>query len=233
MNNKVSLLRRFPVVAVVVFAVTATTSVAQFFVTGMLTSLQRDADRISAGQWWRPVTSMFVQDGGVAGTVFNLATLLLIGAIAEQLVSRPRWLVGYFGGGLVGESAGALGWQPVGGGNSVAVNGLAGVVIVCLLTRRGAPDQLTQTAALLVSLYAVVEVLSTFHNALAVPIGCAVCVAGFNVLRARNTTLAIRIATVLAPLCAVFLLARTDIHGAALTGGLVIGAISLAVARRR
>jgi hypothetical protein len=80
------------------------------------------------------VTSLFVQDSGIAGTVSNLLFLVLIGTIAEQVVSRPRWLLHYFGVGLASEFVGYL-WQPVGGGNSIAICGLSGAVAVALWQR--------------------------------------------------------------------------------------------------
>jgi membrane associated rhomboid family serine protease len=51
------------------------------------------------GDWWRTLTSLFVQDGGVAGTVSNLAFLLVMGVLTEQVLAAWQWLVCYFGPG--------------------------------------------------------------------------------------------------------------------------------------
>jgi membrane associated rhomboid family serine protease len=123
-------LRRFPVVTAVVFAVTGLSNALQFLVPGMLARLERAPAGLH-GDWWRTGTALFVQDGGVAGTLSNLAFLVAAGAVAEQVTSRPRWLLGYFGAALAGEFAGYA-WQPYGGGNSIAICGLAGVVAVAL-----------------------------------------------------------------------------------------------------
>ena len=126
-------LRRFPVVTAVVFAVTGVSNVLQFLVPGMLVRLERAPAGLH-GDWWRTGTALFVQDGGVAGTLSNLAFLVAAGAVAEQVTSRPRWLLGYFGAALTGELAGYA-WQPYGGGNSIAICGLAGLVAVALWHR--------------------------------------------------------------------------------------------------
>jgi membrane associated rhomboid family serine protease len=126
-------LRRFPVVTAVVFAVTGLSNVLQFLVPGMLAGLERAPAGLH-GDWWRTCTALFVQDGGVAGTLSNLAYLVAAGAVAEQVTSRPRWLLCYFGAALVGELTGYA-WQPYGGGNSIAICGLAGVVAVALWRR--------------------------------------------------------------------------------------------------
>jgi membrane associated rhomboid family serine protease len=65
----------------------------------------------AAGDWWRTFTALLVQDGGVAGTISNLAFLLVLGAMAEQVLGVGRWLVCYLGAGLVGELAGLGGSQ--------------------------------------------------------------------------------------------------------------------------
>jgi membrane associated rhomboid family serine protease len=65
----------------------------------------------AAGDWWRTFTALLVQDGGVAGTISNLAFPLVLGAMAEQVLGVGRWLVCYLGAGLVGKLAGLGGSQ--------------------------------------------------------------------------------------------------------------------------
>jgi membrane associated rhomboid family serine protease len=122
--------RRFPAVTLTVSAVTASINALQFAVRGTLQHLERTPAGLH-GDWWRTFTSLFVQDGGAAGTAFNLTLLLVVGVLAEQVVSRPQWLLQYFGVGLAVELL-AYSWQPTGGGNSIAVFGLAGAVVVAL-----------------------------------------------------------------------------------------------------
>jgi rhomboid protease GluP len=95
----------------------------------LLTHLQRDWTAIGDGQVWRLVTSLVVQDGGLAGTVFNLVSLFVIGSAAEAVWDARQWVVLAL---VSGVGAQLWGWlvQPVGGGNSVAVFGLAGSLAV-------------------------------------------------------------------------------------------------------
>ena len=117
-------LQRPPVATAVVFVVTAVTSVLGLVRPEVLAALQRTPEGLD-GDWWRSFTALSVQDGGVVGTVSNLAFLLVLGTLAEQVLGSRRWLVCYFGAGLAGELAGYA-WQPRGAGDSVAICGLAG-----------------------------------------------------------------------------------------------------------
>jgi membrane associated rhomboid family serine protease len=216
-------LRRLPLVTAVVFGVTALSDVAQFLVPGMLAHLER-APAGMHGDWWRTGTALFVQDGGVAGTVSNLLFLVLVGAVAEQVVSRPRWLLCYFATGLVGEIAGYA-WQPHGAGNSVAICGLAGAVAVALW--RG-EARLPRFAPTIVLLWCGALSASVWFPLMAIGVVAAVAVraaAERGVATGRWTA-----AGVLAT--AVALTAARDIHGAALLAGLVI-ASALALSVRR
>jgi membrane associated rhomboid family serine protease len=107
------------------------------------------------GELWRAVTSLFVQGGGISGTVFNLTILLLIGAVAEQHLGARRWLIVYLGAGVVTEFL-ALAWQPEGAGNSIAVFGLAGAMAAW---PRGARTGLAQTLIRLVAAAAALALL--------------------------------------------------------------------------
>jgi hypothetical protein len=97
--------QRLPVVTAVVFVVTATTSVLGLMVPGMLEVWQRAPQGLH-GDWWRTFTALLVQDGGVAGTISNLAFLLVLGAMAEQVLGpdggwratwAPGWSVSWLG----------------------------------------------------------------------------------------------------------------------------------------
>jgi membrane associated rhomboid family serine protease len=124
---------RFPVVTAAVTAVTVATNAVQLSVPGVLERFERTPAGLH-GEWWRTVTALFVQDGGIAGTVSNLLFLVLVGTVAEQVLTGPRWLLHYFGVGLATEFVGYL-WQPVGGGNSIAICGLTGAVALALWRR--------------------------------------------------------------------------------------------------
>ncbi|WP_239154185.1 rhomboid family intramembrane serine protease [Amycolatopsis sp. FDAARGOS 1241] len=116
-----------------VFLVTAAALVAQPAVPGLLDHVRRDGAAIDAGQWWRLLTGMFFQDGGLFGGIFNLAVLAVFGALAESSFGRVRWIALYFGCGLFGQFLSYLWLRPVGAGNSMCVAGLLGALAVALL----------------------------------------------------------------------------------------------------
>lgn len=117
---------RRPWLTVVVCAVTAAMAIAQWSQPELLVLLGRTPAALH-GEWWRMVTALVVQDGGVIGTGSNVLFLAVIGAIAEQVISRRAWLVQYVGVGVAVELL-AQWWQPVGAGNSIAVCGLTGAI---------------------------------------------------------------------------------------------------------
>lgn len=128
---------RFPIAAVLLLFVVGIPSILQFFQPAILVLFQRDLTRFMHGEWWRLVTPLFVQDGGLAGTSFNLVSLLLVGVLAEQLWGSLAVLLIFFIGGIAGEIAG-FAWQPMGAGNSVANFALAGgILVACLISRPG------------------------------------------------------------------------------------------------
>jgi len=95
----------------------------------LLSLFERNTTEIVKGEWWRIVTALFFQDGWIAGGLTNIALLLAIGSLCEQVWPRSDWLVIGIGGALIGELLG-LGWEPVGAGNSIATCSLAGSLLV-------------------------------------------------------------------------------------------------------
>jgi membrane associated rhomboid family serine protease len=138
-----------PVMTILMAVAIGIPTMLQFVFPTILTTLERDTTRFLAGDWWRIVTALFVQDGGVIGSVFNLVSLLLVGSVAERVWGRRRWLMVFFGCGVLSEIVG-LAWQPVGAGNSVANFGLAASVAAwCLVSSRLLPVRLVAAVALL------------------------------------------------------------------------------------
>jgi membrane associated rhomboid family serine protease len=196
--------------------VTAGVSLTQLGVPGLLDRLER-SPAARHGEPWRLLTSLLVQDGGVPGTVSNLGALVVLGVLAEAVTSRVHWLVGYLGAGFVGEIAG-LWWQPVGGGNSVAVCGLSGLLTVAA-ARSGSA---LSSAAPLAVLVWVSLLLGGQAPELVVP-GVVVAVTvqhlGRRVPQLRYVVPVAAVGT------AAVLVGARDIHGAALAGGLVVACL--------
>jgi len=212
-------MRRFPWLTVVVFSVTLAVNVAQFAFPRVLDQLQRMPAGLH-GQWWRTATALLVQDGGALGTASNLAFLAVLGVAAEQAVTRPRWLMAYLGAAAVGEFAGYA-WQPIGGGNSVAVCGLAAVCAVALWrdTANLPVFALPATALWLGALLSMQWYPLIVLGIVVIPLS-----------RRLSTNAAGRLVLGFAVVVGAVLTAMRDIHGAALLAGLVIA--PLAVRRR-
>lgn len=223
-------LRRFPLVTVVVLAVTAACAVAQALVPGMLAALER-APVTLHGQWWRLGTSLFVQDGGLIGTLSNLLFLVLVGAMAEQVLTRPSWLLHYFAPGVATEFV-ACAWQPTGAGNSIAICGLAGALAVTLWRGAARPrpgGRADARAAVVARPHpAMVPILMLWCGALAGTLSPAVSapavvagvvLAGLARIGRRRGLAVERPAAVVIALTGAGLAAATNVHGAALLIG--------------
>jgi hypothetical protein len=128
-GDVVRVLRRPPLAAVVLWLVVAIPSLLQLAFPGLLRTLERDPDQIRQhGQWWRLFTSAVVQDGGIAGTVFNLVILAIIAVLAIAAWGSVRGLI-IFAVGVVGfDLATTFAWPFVGAGNSAATFTLAASV---------------------------------------------------------------------------------------------------------
>jgi rhomboid protease GluP len=123
-----------PWLTITVAVVTGGGLLVEELVPGTLAALER-TPAATDGEPWRWITSLVVQDGWLLGGAFNIAALVLAGIALERVVSRWVWLTAYVGGGLVGQVFGHY-WQPVGGGDSVAVCGLVGLLVVLLAFAR-------------------------------------------------------------------------------------------------
>ena len=84
--------RGWPWATTVALLIVGLPTLAQFTVApSLLQNLERNWILISHGQVWRLLTSLVVQDGGVAGAIFNLVALAMIGFAAEKLWGVKRW----------------------------------------------------------------------------------------------------------------------------------------------
>jgi membrane associated rhomboid family serine protease len=118
-------LRRPALGAAGLWLAVAVPSLAQVLFGELLRRLQRDPELIRHGQWWRLVTSGVVQDGGIPGTVFNLAVLAVIAVLAVRVWGTVR-AASLFLVGLVAFNLAATFASPaVGAGNSAATFALA------------------------------------------------------------------------------------------------------------
>ena len=126
--------RQLPYATLLLTLTIAIPTILQFFFPALLQMFERNYERFLAGDWWRIITPLFVQDGGLSGSIFNLVSLVLVGSVAERLWDSQRWLVIFFAGGILSQIVG-FAWQPVGAGNSIANFSLAASIAVFCLVR--------------------------------------------------------------------------------------------------
>jgi rhomboid protease GluP len=143
--------RGFPAATITALVVVGVPTLLQLSVVpSLFSSLERDRTAIGDGEVWRLVTSLVVQDGGLAGSVFNLASLAIVGVIAERVWGAKRWAAIALASGVAAQLWGLV-VQPVGAGNSVAVFGLAASVAAVAVMSGNRTTRIPATASLLVA----------------------------------------------------------------------------------
>jgi rhomboid protease GluP len=117
------------VVIIVVFVVDLLTG-------SRLTELGADQrDLVLAGQWWRPLTSIFLH-GGLLHILFNSWALYQLGALFEILLGSGSLLAVFLTTGLAGSCASLMWSRNPSVGASGAIFGLMGALIAFLFHRR-------------------------------------------------------------------------------------------------
>jgi membrane associated rhomboid family serine protease len=219
--------RPLPILTLVAVGVALVAGIVQYAFPGVSHALERTPP-FSDSEWWRAATSLLVQTLGWYQVLGNLVTLAVFGTLVEWRLGRAWWLALVIAG-TVGGQVAAYGWREAGGGDSIAVCGLAGGLAIELLTQpRSRPDRsqlrpiesLEHTAAYLVALYVAGLTgwgLFSARAALAAVAVAAVGVGSLKAVRVRHVNLAAVGAT---PPCAFALLISHDLHGAALTAGM-------------
>ena len=140
-------------------------TLAQFTVApSLLQNLERNWILIRDGQVWRLLTSLVVQDGGIAGAIFNLVALATIGFAAEKLWGGKRWTAIALSGALGAELWGKI-VQPIGAGNSVAVFSLAASIAIIAVLRGAGVQRLLGLISLVGA--AVLLIICDIHGAAA------------------------------------------------------------------
>ncbi|WP_330296951.1 hypothetical protein [Streptomyces sp. NBC_00503] len=97
--------RRIPWAAVGLTTLALTAVAVQFLWSGAMDAF--DSDPAKSG-WWRVLTSVFMQNGGLLGGAWNIATLAVIAALAEWLWGGPVMLGLFLAGILLPEHLDAL-----------------------------------------------------------------------------------------------------------------------------
>ncbi|MFF4531814.1 hypothetical protein ACFY1P_21395 [Streptomyces sp. NPDC001407] len=144
--------RRTPWAAVALTGVALAGVVTQLCWSGAMDTFDSDPDKSG---WWRVVTSVFMQNGGLLGGAWNIATLAVVAALAEWFWGAPLMVLLFAAGILLPEHIDALFGQTGGStdprnfaGSSGATYFLAATLAAGLLLRgRDRKDVLLAIAA--------------------------------------------------------------------------------------
>ncbi len=212
---------RIPFVTVVAVGLALVAAVVQYTVPVAIPVLQRQSRGLPPGQWWRLVTPLLVQTLGWYQVVTNLVTLAAVGVVAEWQLGRWRWAA-LFAAGTVGGQVAAYAWHSPGGGDSIAICGLAGGVVAWLLAR---PERSERWAVPVVVCYVAALTGWGLHGIRFAAVAVVAAVVALLVVRAR------RIVLVGAVVCALVLAVHDDLHGVSLVAGMIAGALLVAITR--
>ena len=103
---------------VTVWLVVALPSVIGLLWSAFYHALNRDPSKINHGQIWRLLTSATVQDGGIAGTIFNLVVLAVTLAVAVTALGTIRTVGLLIVGAISADAVATYLLQDPGAGNS-------------------------------------------------------------------------------------------------------------------
>jgi hypothetical protein len=181
-------------------------------------ALQRAPSGLARSEYWRLVTPVLVQTLGWYQVLANLATLAVVGVIAEWTLGR-RWWVTLAISGTVGGQLAAYRWHEWGGGDSIAICGLAAGVLVTQLLRPSPP---VRWAADTVLYYIVALAGWGLSGIVGAGLAVGSAVVGLWLMRRFGLGGSDRLALAATGLSALGLAALHDLHGAALSAGMLL-----------
>jgi hypothetical protein len=177
--------RAFPWLAAALGLVVGIPSLLQFAVPTVGPALARNPLQTAQhGQWWRILTAVAAQDGGLAGAIVNLVVLIAVVAIAQWIWGWRMTLLLFFVSSIVLNLLAVFAWRAPGGGSSFATDGL--IASLCGLALVAARDTIARVcAALAVVIGAVLSVTNDAHG-IAILIGTVLgLAAGLSLPRVR------------------------------------------------
>ncbi|MGU3437498.1 rhomboid family intramembrane serine protease [Actinomycetes bacterium M1A6_2h] len=147
-----ALVRRPHRSALVLWAMVAVPSIAQIVLPAIYDVLSRQPDLVRDGhQWWRLVTSAYVQDGGLFGTVTNLVVLYIVAALALPLWGGVSAGLLFVFATIAFDLPAVYVFPSAGGGNSGATFFLATSVLALLVVCRRTPVVMVASAVAVVA----------------------------------------------------------------------------------
>ncbi|WNV88943.1 rhomboid family intramembrane serine protease [Umezawaea sp. Da 62-37] len=201
-----------PIITAAAAVIAVAAAIAQYAIPAVVPALERSRTGVVAGEWWRLVTPLLVQTLGWYQVVLNLVTLALVGVVVERAVGHGRWVVLFAAGALGGQFAAYATREP-GGGDSIAICGLAGGMIVWLLASRPAD----RWAAWIVVGYVAALAGWGFGGVRAAAVASLVAMVALVVVPDKRFTLAVT------AVCAIAMASAYDLHGVSLVSGMIAG----------
>jgi len=157
LGNPVLWLRRPRAAAVGLWLVVAVPSLVELAWHPIYDALSRRPDLIRDGQVYRLFTSVTVQDGGLSGTISNLAWLAVLGTLAVHIWGPARALGLFAFGAVAFDVMTTWVFPSPGGGNSAAMFFLMAATTALLALRR--PHPVPVAVAVLVTAIGIVLVV--------------------------------------------------------------------------
>jgi membrane associated rhomboid family serine protease len=171
--------RRFPIVALVSTLVIGIPSLLQFAFPSIGMALSRRPALELDGQWWRVLTAIVAQDGGLVGAIFNLLVVAVVVTLGERAWGRWRTVVLFVGPSIVLNLL-AVVWNAPGGGSSFASDAL--LLSMCSLGVLTLRRPLIFVCAAVAGTSGVVLVAANDAHGVAMLLGAALGL-GFGLLR--------------------------------------------------
>ncbi len=217
------LIRRYPVTATMAGLVLVI-GVVSLLSDPFTLALRDDTAAVRSGQWWRLVTSLFLQNSSVVQTITNLVSTVIIGATLESRVAKWHWLALFFAGGVATNIILAFTHDAHSdSGTSAAIGAMIGYLVISAVLQRRALPTLAFIycggyAAFLAAVIAVSDDTAKLATA-----GCVVVLLVAH--RFLPPAISGWVLITLTALAAGVLLVEFDAHGLALALGAIWGAI--------
>ena len=162
--------RTFPWLAAALALAIGIPSLLQFAAPAVGDALARNPDQtIQHGQWWRILTAVAAQDGGLAGAIFNLIVLIAVVAISQWIWGWRMTLLLFFVPSVVLNLLAVFAWHQPGGGSSFATGGL--LTSLCGLALVTTRDVIARICAALAVAIGVVLVATNDAHGVAILLG--------------------------------------------------------------
>src|SRR5690606_18232974 len=128
-------------ISMILLLITVVVTGLQFPYPEIIPALNRDPQALSSGEWWRIITSLFIQPAGIWQCIFNALFFISFVPLAEHLYGRGLILI-YFVGSLIGQMV-ILYWETTpgglgsaGGGSSTALYAVMGALFMYIMMNR-------------------------------------------------------------------------------------------------